>query len=100
LEKSLLVVTHYQAVKKEVDRYKEQVRAVVLKRDEAELKREVAEESLRAALEANTKAEERIRALEVEAAKREKAAFARGRVEAEAIMTNQLPGLYNEFFHE
>ena len=88
MEKSLLVATRYQAMKKEVDGYKEQVRAVVLKRDEAELKREVAKESLRAALEANTKAEERIRALEVEAAEREKAAFARGWVEVEAIMTN------------
>ena len=87
-------------MKKEVDGYKEQVRAVVLKRDEAELKREVAKESLRAALEANTKVEERIRALEVEAAEREKAAFARGWVKVEAIMTNQLPSLYNEFFHE
>ncbi len=64
------------------------------------MKREEVEESLCAALEANTKAEERIKALEVELAKREKAASARGRVEAEAIMTNQLPGIYSEAFHE
>jgi hypothetical protein len=31
---------------------------------------------------------------------REKAAFSWGRVEAEAIMTNQLPGIYNEAFQE
>ncbi len=74
-------------MKKEVDGYKEQVRAVVLKWDEAELKRD-------------TKAEERIKTLEVEAVEREKAAFAPGRVKAESIMANQLPNMYNEFFHE
>ena len=31
---------------------------------------------------------------------KKKVVFARGRVEAEAIMTNQLPGLYNESFQE
>jgi hypothetical protein len=41
-------------LKKEVEGYKEQVRVAVLKRDEAELKREDAEESLHATLEANT----------------------------------------------
>ena len=40
----------------------------------------------------NTKAKERIRALEAEMAEKEKAASARRRVEVEAIMTNQLPG--------
>ena len=62
------------------------------------MKREDAEESLRATLEANTQAEERIKALEAEVAEREIAAFARGRVEAETIMANQLPGIYNEAF--
>jgi hypothetical protein len=100
LEKSLKVATCYQTLRKEVDGYKDQIRVAVLKKDEAELKREKAEESLRAALEANTRAEERIKALEAEAAEREKAAFAWGRVEAEAIMTNQLPRIYNEAFHE
>jgi hypothetical protein len=38
--------------------------------------------------------------LEAEATEREKAAFAWGRVEAEAIMTNQLPDIYNEAFEE
>ncbi len=33
-------------------------------------------------------------------AEREKATFSRGRVEAEAIMTNQLPSIYNKAFHE
>uniref|UniRef100_A0A2N9IVX2 Uncharacterized protein n=1 Tax=Fagus sylvatica TaxID=28930 RepID=A0A2N9IVX2_FAGSY len=64
------------------------------------LKREETEETLYAALEANTRAEKRIKALEAEATEREKAAFAWGRVEAEAIMTNQLPDIYNEAFEE
>jgi hypothetical protein len=38
--------------------------------------------------------------LEAEVAEREKVAFSRGWVEAEAIMTNQLPGIYNKAFHE
>jgi hypothetical protein len=59
------------------------------------LQREKLEESLRTALEANSQAEERIKALEAEMAEREKAAFDRGRVEAQTIMTNQLPGIYN-----
>ena len=42
------------------------------------LQREESEESLRVALEANSQAEERIKALEAEVAEREKAAFARG----------------------
>uniref|UniRef100_A0A2N9FU19 Uncharacterized protein n=1 Tax=Fagus sylvatica TaxID=28930 RepID=A0A2N9FU19_FAGSY len=67
-------------------------------RDEAELKREDAEESLRATLKANIQAEERIKALEAEVAERENATFAQGRVEAETIMANQLPGIYNEAF--
>ena len=78
--------------------YKDQVRVAVLKKDEADLKREEAKESLCAALKANTRAEERIKALEAEVVEREKTAFARGRVEAETIMTNQLPNIYNEAF--
>jgi hypothetical protein len=64
-----------------VEGYKEQVRVTVLKRDEAELKRKEADESLCAALEANTGAEERIKALEAGVAEREKTTFVRGRVE-------------------
>ncbi len=85
-------------MKKEIERYKEQVRVAVLKRDEAVLQREESKESLRAALEANSQAEERIKALEAEVAEKEKVAFAWGRVEAETIMTNQLPDIYNEAF--
>ena len=59
------------------------------------LQREELEESLHTALEANSQAEERIKALEAEMVKREKAAFDRGRVEAQTIMTNQLLGIYN-----
>ena len=59
------------------------------------LQREELEESLHTALEANSQAEERIKALEAEMAEREKAAFDRGRVEAQTIMTNQLLGIYN-----
>ena len=76
-----------------MDGYKEQTRA-------ADRKWEEAEESLRIALESITVAEKRIKALEAKVAKREKAAFARGRVEAEVVMTRQLPGLYNESFQE
>ena len=59
------------------------------------LQREELEESLHTALEANSQAEERIKALEAEMVKKEKAAFDRGRVEAQTIMTNQLLGIYN-----
>uniref|UniRef100_A0A2N9FXK3 Uncharacterized protein n=1 Tax=Fagus sylvatica TaxID=28930 RepID=A0A2N9FXK3_FAGSY len=98
LENSLKVATRSFDLKKEIERYKEQVRVAVLKRDEAVLQREESKESLRAALEANSQAEERIKALEAEVAEKEKAAFAWGRVEAETIMMNQLPDIYNEAF--
>ncbi len=54
LENSLKVAFCSFTLKKEVEGYKEKVRVAVLKRDEAELKREDAEESLCATLEANT----------------------------------------------
>ena len=78
MENSLKVATSSFDLKKEIERYKEQVRVAILKKDEAVLQREESEESLRAALEANSQAEERIKALEAEVAEREKAAFARG----------------------
>ncbi len=80
--------------------YKEEVRIAVLKKDETVLKVEETEELLCDALEANTRAEERIKTLEAEMSDREKAAFDRGRDEAQAIMTKQLPSVYNEAFHE
>ena len=78
MENSLKVATSSFDLKKEIERYKEQVRVAILKKDEAVLQREESEESLRVALEANSQAEERIKALEAEVAEREKAAFARG----------------------
>jgi hypothetical protein len=83
-----------------VEAYKEQVIVAVLKKDEADLKREEAEESLRTALEANSEMEKRIKALEADLAGREKAAFDRGQVEAQTTMTNQLPDVYNEAFQQ
>ena len=65
-----------------MEAYKEQVRIIVLKKDEADLKKEEMEELLCIALEANSKSEERIKALEIDMAARERAAFDRGRVEA------------------
>ena len=78
MENSLKVATSSFDLKKEIERYKEQVRVAILKNDEAVLQREESEESLCAALEANSQAEERIKALEAEVAEREKASFARG----------------------
>ena len=87
-------------MRREVEAYKEQVRIATLKKDEANLKLEDAEDLLRNALEENSKAGEKIRALEAEIAAREKAAFERGSVEAQAIMSKQLPGVYNEAFQQ
>ena len=67
-----------EALKREVAAYKDQVRIDVLKKDEADLKTKETEDFLRNALEANTKVEERIKALEANMAAREKAAFDRG----------------------
>ena len=100
LENSLKVTTRSFDLKKEVEAYKEQVIVAILKKDEADLKRKEAEESLRTALEANSNMEERIKALEVDLAGREKAAFERGQVEAQTTMTNQLPDVYNEAFQQ
>ncbi len=107
LENSLKVATRtfnlrdeVEALKREVAAYKDQVRIAVLKKDEADLKTKETEDFLRNALEANTKAEERIKALEANMAAREKAAFDQGQVEAQVTMTNQLLGVYNEAFQQ
>ena len=71
-----------------------------MKKDETVLKVEETEELLSDALEANTRAEERIKTLEAEVVDREKAAFDQGWDEAQTIMTKQLPSVYNEAFHE
>uniref|UniRef100_A0A2N9I5E2 Transposase (putative) gypsy type domain-containing protein n=1 Tax=Fagus sylvatica TaxID=28930 RepID=A0A2N9I5E2_FAGSY len=105
LENSLRVATRSvhlksesERMRREVEAYKEQVRIATLKKDEADLKLEDAQDLLRNALEENSKAGERIQALEAEIAAREKAAFNRGSVEAQTTMTKQLPGIYNEAF--
>ena len=89
-----------EALKREVAAYKDQVRIAVLKKDEVDLKTKETEDFLRNALEANTKAEERIKALEANMAAREKTAFDRGQVEAQVTMTNQLPDVYNKAFQQ
>ena len=107
LENSLRVATHSlelrnetERMRREVGAYKDQVRIATLKKDEANLKLEDTEDLLRNALEANSKAEEKFKALEAEVAAKEKAAFDRGSVQAQTIMTRQLPGIYNEAFQQ
>jgi hypothetical protein len=85
-------------MRREVEAYKEQVRIATLKKDEADLKLEDTQDLLRNVLEENSKAGEKIQALEAEIAARERAAFDRGSVEAQTTMTKQLPGIYNEAF--
>jgi hypothetical protein len=85
-------------MKREVEAYKQQVRIATLKKEEADLKLEDSQDLLRKALEENSKAGEKILALEAEIAARERAAFDRGSVEAQTTMTKQLPGIYNEAF--
>jgi hypothetical protein len=89
-----------ERMRREVEAYKEQVRIATLKKDEANLKLKDTQDLLRNALEENSKAGEKIQALEAEIAAREKAAFDRGSVEAQTIMTKQLPGIYNEAFQQ
>uniref|UniRef100_A0A2N9HB28 Uncharacterized protein n=1 Tax=Fagus sylvatica TaxID=28930 RepID=A0A2N9HB28_FAGSY len=89
-----------ERMRREVEAYKEQVRIATLKKDEADLKLEDTQDLLRNALEENSKAGEKIQALEAEIAAREKAAFDRGSVEAQTTMTKQLPGIYNEAFQQ
>ena len=89
-----------ERIKREVEAYKDQVKIAVLKKDEADLKVEETEDLLRNALEANSKAEEKFKALEADLVAREKATFDQGQVEAQVIMTNQLPGVYNEAFQQ
>jgi chromosome segregation ATPase len=89
-----------ERLRRDVEAYKDQVRIATLKKDEANLKVEETEDLLRNALDANSKAEDKFKALEAEIAAREKAAFDRGQAEAQTIMTKQLPGIYNEAFQE
>uniref|UniRef100_A0A2N9H056 Uncharacterized protein n=1 Tax=Fagus sylvatica TaxID=28930 RepID=A0A2N9H056_FAGSY len=72
-------------------------RSVHLKTEAERMRREV-EAYKEQALEENSKAGEKILALEAEIAARERAAFDRGSVEAQTTMTKQLPGIYNEAF--
>uniref|UniRef100_A0A2N9G5W4 Uncharacterized protein n=1 Tax=Fagus sylvatica TaxID=28930 RepID=A0A2N9G5W4_FAGSY len=66
-----------ERLRREVEAYKDQVRIAVLKREEAVLKVEDTEDLLHNALEANSKAEEKFKALEAD-----------------------LPGVYNEAFQQ
>uniref|UniRef100_A0A2N9JAC8 Protein kinase domain-containing protein n=1 Tax=Fagus sylvatica TaxID=28930 RepID=A0A2N9JAC8_FAGSY len=96
--RSVHLKTEAERMRREVEAYKEQVRIATLKKDEADLKLEDSQDLLRKALEENSKAGEKILALEAEIAARERAAFDRGSVEAQTTMTKQLPGIYNEAF--
>ncbi len=107
LENSLKVATcafqlrdENERLRRDVEAYKDQVRIATLKKDEANLKVEETEDLLRNALDANSKAKDKFKALEAEAAAKEKAAFDRGYAEAQRIMTKQLPDIYNEAFQE
>jgi hypothetical protein len=68
--------------------------------EEADAKRLEAEESLTAALDSLTKAEDRIRALESEFDQAKKAAYEAGSSDAQAEMGDQLPGVCNEFYSD
>uniref|UniRef100_A0A2N9FJ33 Uncharacterized protein n=1 Tax=Fagus sylvatica TaxID=28930 RepID=A0A2N9FJ33_FAGSY len=96
--RSVHLKTEAERMRREVEAYKEQVRIATLKKDEADLKLEDSQDLLKKALEENSKAGEKILALEAEIAARERAAFDRGSVEAQTTMTKQLPGIYNEAF--
>uniref|UniRef100_A0A2N9G9I8 Aminotransferase-like plant mobile domain-containing protein n=1 Tax=Fagus sylvatica TaxID=28930 RepID=A0A2N9G9I8_FAGSY len=89
-----------ERMRREVEAYKDQVRTAILKRDEANLKLEDTEDLLRNALEVNSKAKEKFKALEADIVAKEKAAFDRGSVQAQTTMTKQLPGIYNEAFQQ
>ena len=89
-----------ERLRRDVEAYKDQVRIATLKKDEANLKVEETEDLLRNALDANSKAEDKFKALEAKIVAREKAAFDRGQAEGQSIMTKQLPGIYNEVFQE
>ena len=73
LENALKVATRFfdfrneaERMRREVEAYKDQVRIAILKREEAVLKMEDTEDLLRNALEANSKAEEKFKALEAD----------------------------------
>jgi hypothetical protein len=107
LENSLKVATgtfglrdEAERLRRDMEAYKDQVRIAVLKKDEAVLKVEETEELLHNALEANSRADEKFKALEADIAAKEKAAFDQGQAEAQVIMTNQLPNVYNEAFQQ
>uniref|UniRef100_A0A2N9IPH8 Uncharacterized protein n=1 Tax=Fagus sylvatica TaxID=28930 RepID=A0A2N9IPH8_FAGSY len=68
--------------------------------EEADSKRKEAEESLSAALDSLTKAEDKIRALESEFDQAKKTAYEAGSKDAQAEMSDQLPGVCNEFFSD
>jgi hypothetical protein len=68
--------------------------------DEADAKRKEAKKSLDAALASLTKAEDKIRALELEFERAKKAAYESGSKDAQEEMRLQLPGVCNEFYTE
>jgi ATP-dependent Clp protease ATP-binding subunit ClpA len=85
------LATRYQDAKKKAAEAKKLA-------DAADAKRVEVEESLQVALESLTKAEERIRALELEFEQAKRAAYETGSKEAQDEMGLQLPGVCNEFY--
>lgn len=107
LENSLKVTTRTfdfrneaERLRRDVEAYKDQVRITVLKKDKIALKLEETEDLLRKTLEANSEVDKKFKALEADVAAKEKIAFDRGQTEAQRIMSNQLPSIYNEAFQE
>ena len=66
--------------------------------DEADAKRKEAEESLDAVLASLTKAEDKIRALELEFERAKRAAYESGSKDTQEEMSLQLPGVCNEYY--
>uniref|UniRef100_A0A2N9I2V1 Uncharacterized protein n=1 Tax=Fagus sylvatica TaxID=28930 RepID=A0A2N9I2V1_FAGSY len=85
------LATRYQDARKKAAEAKKLVEA-------ADIKRVEAEESLQAALESLTRAEERIRALESEFKQAKREAYENGSKEAQDEIGLQLPGVCNEWF--
>ena len=86
-----VLVTKYQDAKKMATEAKKLADATGAKRVEAE-------ESLHDALDSLTKAEDKVRALELELERAKKAAYESGSKEAQEEMGRQLPGVCNEYY--
>ena len=93
LRRALGLASHYATTKKVANGASEKI-------CQADQKRQAAEVSLRMALDSNTAAEGKIKAIEAQIAEAEKATFVRGRKEVEVDIASQLTSIYNESFQE